>query len=361
MPASTALAEAPVTHASPPDDRSLDAVTRRVVSDLHTPRPVVFWTDMLSSAVVGWGAFVVATVLPPFDWRTFLAVAISALALYRGLCFIHEITHLRRRAVPGFETCWNLLFGVPLMLPTFTYVGVHQSHHSLATYGTRADPEYLPFRRSRRLIVIFSLQASVLFPAALLLRFLVLAPVGLVWPPFHRWLEARASSFAMNPGYRRSVTPAAARSMRVWEGAILLSVAAVIGSIGAGYVPFRVVGVWYGMLALVCFLNTMRVLGAHEYETDGASRDRHGQLRDSIDTPGGPWTELWAPVGLRYHALHHYFPGIPYHNLGLAYRRIAGAIPPESPYFTSTSPSLRRSLSALYRAARRGYSAWRDW
>jgi len=30
----------------------------------------------------------------------------------------------------------------------------------------------------------------------------------------------------------------------------------------------------------------------------------------------------WAPVGLRYHALHHYFPGIPYHNLGFAYQRL---------------------------------------
>ena len=89
-----------------------------------------------------------------------------------------------------------------------------------------------------------------------------------------------------------------------------------------GALPFRALALWLGVLTFVSLLNTVRVLGAHEYDSEGAIPSRHGQLSDSIDTPGGPWTELWAPVGLRYHALHHYFPGIPYHNLGAAYRRI---------------------------------------
>jgi len=110
--------------------------------------------------------------------------------------------------------------------------------------------------------------------------------------------------------------------------------------------------VCYGVLTFVSFFNTLRVLGAHEYETDGTPRDRHEQLSDSIDTPGGPWTELWAPVGLRYHALHHFFPGIPYHNLRIAYRRIIEAVPEDSLYRESTSPSLRHSLSELYRRAK---------
>jgi len=76
------------------------------------------------------------------------------------------------------------------------------------------------------------------------------------------------------------------------------------------------------------------------------------QLEDSIDTPGAFWTELWAPVGLRYHALHHFFPGIPYHNLGIAYRRIVAAVPQDSLFLQSTSPSLGRSLSELLRKAR---------
>ena len=73
--------------------------------------------------------------------------------------------------------------------------------------------------------------------------------------------------------------------------------------------------------------------------------------RDSIDTPGAPWTELWAPVGLRYHALHHYFPGIPYHNLSAAYRRVVRHVPAESPYRDSISTSLWRSLNRLFEKA----------
>lgn len=152
----------------------------------------------------------------------------------------------------------------------------------------------------------------------------------------------------MNPEYRRHVARETGRTMRLWE-AITLAVWAVAGGlILAGVIPLRMPLVWIATLIAISALNTLRVLGAHEYESDGQPRSRQDQLRDSIDTPGGPWTELWAPIGLRYHALHHYFPGIPYHNLGTAYRRLVAALPVDSSYHDSTSPSLRRSLMELY-------------
>src|SRR5262249_10581225 len=159
------------------------------------------------SAAIGWGAFGVALAASPLSGTMLVATLISALAFYRGLCFTHELTHLRKRSVVGFETAWNLIFGTPLLLPSFTYLDVHQGHHSLATYGTRDDPEYLPFARSKPLIFLFGLQSALLLPLLLLVRFLVLAPVGLLWPRFHAWLEVHASSFAMNPAYRRQVSP----------------------------------------------------------------------------------------------------------------------------------------------------------
>jgi fatty acid desaturase len=342
------------------DNDELELLTHRLVRDLHVPRPAVFWTDLLASAAIGWSSFALA-VTAPLSATGMILAALSALALYRGLCFTHELTHLQRRAVPGFETAWNLLFGVPLLLPSFTYIGVHQSHHSLSSYGTKDDPEYLPFATSRRLIILFAIQSSILIPLLLLVRFLVLAPVGLVWPRLHHWLEAHASSFSMNPAYRRSVPASMARKMRRWEFATLLAWAAFLTSVVAGMLPVRTVLVWYGVLVLVSFVNTVRVLGAHDYESDGRPLDRLGQLLDSIDTPGGPWTELWAPVGLRYHALHHYFPGIPYHNLGAAYRRIIEGLPRDAVYHQSTSPSLRESLNQLYlKASSRGSAPAHD-
>lgn len=334
-----------------------EVVAHEMVADLHTPRPAVFWADLLGSAVVGWGAFAIAVSSRPLSTVMLAASVVSGLALYRGVCFTHELAHLRRSALPGFETTWNVLFGVPLLLPSFTYLGVHQSHHSLSTYGTKDDPEYLPFASSHAMMIVFGAQSTLLLPVLIVVRFLALAPVGLVWPRFHRWLEVHASSFAMNPAYRRQVTPEMSHKMRRWEAAMLAAWSAAAVLMVRGVMPARALLIWLAVLVFVSFLNTVRVLGAHEYETDGMPRSRHGQLDDSIDTPGGPWTELWAPVGLRYHALHHYFPGIPYHNLGTAYRRIIAGMPGASAYLESTSPSLLRSLSDLYTKAKRRSAA----
>ena len=332
---------------------ALDLVTRGLVSDLQTPKAARFWGDLIACACIGWGFLGLAVAAAPFSGVMVTASVAAGLFLYRGLCFTHELAHLKRKAIPGFETAWNMLFGVPLLLPSFTYLGVHQSHHSLSTYGTLADPEYLPFARSRRLMLMFGLESTLLLPLLIVVRFLVLAPLGLVVPRFHRWLETHASSFAMNPAYRREVAPEMVAKMKRWEGAMLGAWATACALTWWRLLPSRLFIVWCAVFVFISFLNTVRVLAAHEYETDGTPRTRQGQLADSIDTPGGPWTELWAPVGLRYHALHHYFPGIPYHNLRFAYQRLVRALPADSPYRQSTSPSLRHSLTALYVKAKR--------
>jgi fatty acid desaturase len=120
----------------------------------------------------------------------------------------------------------------------------------------------------------------------------------------------------------------------------------------AGILPGRFFAVWLGVSAAISFVNTLRTLGAHAYGSAGDPMDREGQLRDSIDTPGALWTELWAPVGLRYHALHHYFPGIPYHNLTKAWRRLSATLPRGAAYHRVRSRGLGRSLWALYRRGR---------
>jgi len=329
-----------------------EVVAHALVSDLHAIRPAIFWTDMLASAAVGWTAFAVAVAQSGVSAWTVVAILVAAAALYRGMCFTHEIAHQPGRTLRGFETVWNVLYGVPLLLPSFTYVGVHQSHHSLSTYGTKDDPEYLPFARSRGLIVLFAVQTSFVLPVALFVRFVLLSPLGLMVPPLHRWLETFASSFSMNPSYRRLVTPAAAGKMRRWEVAMVAFWGSALAGVYFSVVPKRALFVWLAVLVAISFVNALRVLGAHEYDSEGTPLDRGGQLRDSIDTPGGPWTEVWAPVGLRYHALHHYFPGIPYHNLGAAYRRIVQHVPGESAYHASVSPSLRRSIVKLLSRAK---------
>jgi fatty acid desaturase len=328
-----------------------DRDARRLVGDLHSPRPAIYWTDLLLSALIGWTAFAAAIAFEPFSWRMMAASLVAVFALYRGLCFLHEISHLRQSALRGFETTWNVLLGVPMLMPSFIYVGVHQNHHKLSTYGTIDDPEYLPFSGRPGMIVLFSLE-SLLVPLLLMVRFLLLSPFSLMFPSIHHWLAARASALPMNVRYRREVTEATSRKMLRWEAVTLGVWCGLMALAAFRLLPWRYFGVWYLVSAVTSFINTVRTLGAHRYTSDGAPLDREGQLGDSIDTPGAVWTELWAPVGLRYHALHHYFPGIPYHNLKAAYGRLIQALPPDSGHPQSTSPSLPHSLQALYRGDR---------
>ncbi|HCC59422.1 MAG TPA: fatty acid desaturase [Solibacterales bacterium] len=325
-----------------------DRQTRGLVVGLNQPRPSIFWTDMLGSAVAGWTAFGFAVALRPFSAGMLAALVVAVFALYRGLCFIHEISHLNPRALPGFERGFNLLFGYPLLMPSFVYVGVHTFHHRLSTYGTKDDPEYQPFARSSRMTLAFALQ-SFLIPVFLLVRFTLLTLAGLAIPKFQKWLVVRASSLAMNPAYRREAPPELVRSIR-FQSILILSfwVAAAAVALAGGFL-WRALWVWLVVAGIASFINTLRTLGAHAYESPGEPMDRQGQLIDSIDTPGAVWTELWAPVGLRYHALHHYFPGIPYHNLPEAYRRLVVALPENATYHQVRSRSLWCSLIKLYR------------
>ncbi|MFL6466203.1 MAG: fatty acid desaturase family protein [Bryobacteraceae bacterium] len=325
-----------------------DSLVRPLVRDLHKVNRTIFWTDLLLSCSIGWVAFVAAVVLPAFSIPAIAATAVSVFCLYRALCFVHEISHQSDRSLPGFGAVYNALVGFPFLMPSFVYVGVHQSHHKVSVYGTEGDPEYLPFAQSWLMTTTFALE-SFFIPAILLLRFLVLTPIGLISSRFHRWLVVHASSLTMNVKYRREVTAELSRKVRSHSAMIFLLWGVCIALAIGGVLPWRVFVVWFFVCSVASFINTLRTLGAHAYESTGEPMDRMAQLRDSIDTPGAFWTELWAPVGLRYHALHHYFPGIPYHNLPEAYRRLIDSLPVGMRYREMSSPGLPHSLRALIR------------
>lgn len=323
-----------------------DSLVRPLVRDLHKVNRTIFWTDLLLSSSVGWAAFVLAIVSPAFSLQAIAATFVSVFCMYRALCFVHEISHQAYRSLPGFEAAYNALVGFPFLMPSFVYVGVHQSHHKISVYGTEGDPEYLPFARSWLMTTTFALE-SFFIPVILLLRFLILTPISLISPRFHHWLVVHASSLTMNVKYRREATAELLRKVRHGSAVILLLWGTCIALAFRGVLTWRVFGVWFVVCSITSFINTLRTLGAHAYESTGEPMDRMAQLRDSIDTPGAFWTELWAPVGLRYHALHHYFPGIPYHNLPEAYRRVINYLPVSVHYRKMSSPSLPHSLQTL--------------
>ena len=102
----------------------------------------------------------------------------------------------------------------------------------------------------------------------------------------------------------------------------------------------------------ICLVNNVRTLGAHRFTNDGRELTFVEQLLDSVNYPKfSIIAEMWGPVGLRYHALHHLFPSLPYHNLGQAHELLMAELPADSPYRQTNSDSLWQSLKRLWTAA----------
>jgi fatty acid desaturase len=119
-----------------------------------------------------------------------------------------------------------------------------------------------------------------------------------------------------------------------------------------GNMPIGLLVQSYLTSALVLMINNVRTLGAHRYINGGQEMTFVEQLLDSVNYPQPSLlTPLWAPVGLRYHALHHLCPSLPYHAMGEAHRRLMAQLPPDSPYRQTNSPSLWASVRQLWATA----------
>jgi fatty acid desaturase len=88
-------------------------------------------------------------------------------------------------------------------------------------------------------------------------------------------------------------------------------------------------------------LNQVRTLVAHLWQNDGEAMTVTAQYLDSVNVPPpGVLPGLWAPVGLRYHALHHLLPSMPYHSLGECHRRISAHLGAGNTYAKASYPGL---------------------
>lgn len=324
-------------HAEIADDKEMLRTAAELTRDLSTARPGIYWPDMIGSAALGYTALAGA-VLIANPWLAFASGVVAMMALYRALLFIHEITHLHRDALPGFRTAWNLLVGIPMLTPSLMYEQVHTLHHNRTRYGTAEDPEYLPLA----LMTPWSLPAFILVallaPIALLVRWGVLAPLGLLVPALRRVSWERFSSLSINPGFRRRPAEGEQRRWFLWQevGASIWAIALMLSPLALGWKPLLVA---MAVASGVAVFNQLRTLVAHLWENDGQAMTVTAQYLDSVNVPS-TIAAMWAPVGLRYHATHHLLPSLPYHSLHEAHLRLTKALTPQSTYTQSIHPGL---------------------
>lgn len=328
------------------------AQARRIVGNQFRPNATLYWTDLL----VTWVVAIACYRMVREEWlggpvRLGL-FALSCLLIYRAGLFIHELVHLPADKFRGFRIVWNLLCGIPFLIPSFVYY-THIDHHRRRHYGTDHDGEYLPLAHRSRWWIVAYLAQSLIIPALAIFRFGVLTPLTWLHPSIRTWVHRHASSMIIDPMYLRPLpTERVLRVIRWQEIGCFLFIWTFAALVYFGRLPVFALYQAYATGVVVVTINAVRTVAAHRWLGQGETMTFLEQLVDSVNYPAGRWWNiLWAPVGLRFHALHHLFPSMPYHSLAEAHRRLMAELPADSPYRVTESPSLWAELSSLWRRA----------
>lgn len=301
-----------------------------LVADLSPLREAIYWSDLVATSSVACAAFWLALRAVHSPGREALWLVVCACAVYRMTLFTHELAHAPAHALRAFRVVWNLVCGVPLLVPSFLY-DIHAAHHDRRSYACAEDGEYRAFALAPRVEGLASLVAPLLAVPALVIRFLVLAPLGWLIPPLRHFVLRKVSALVIDFGSARSLPQPLPARWAVQEAACFGWCVLLLGLLGTGRLDPGVLLRGYVVMTGAIFINALRVLCAHRYRGSGEPMSFVDQVLDSNNFPRGlAW--LWAPLGLRYHAVHHLFPKLPYHALGEAYRRLMSALPQHSAF-----------------------------
>jgi fatty acid desaturase len=242
--------------------------------------------------------------------------------------------------------------GIPLLMPWIIYKN-HIEHHSVRYFGTPDDGEYLPLAAAPPGETIKYLLQAPLLPVLTVLRFGVVGPLSWLHRGLREWVLTAASAGVSNPYFRKRFAAADEGHLRIVEVLCFLWLLGLALLLANGVLGWMVLLKAYVLIGLTLGLNWVRNLAAHSYSNRGERMTLAEQFGDSINITGQTWlTVLMFPVGLRYHALHHLFPFLPYHNLGRAHARLSTQLPASSPYHAVNRNSYFVAVADLWRAAR---------
>lgn len=313
---------------------------RQSATDFFKVSPLRYWTDFLISLILAYAAAMIYLWEPLGSWQQLVAFPIAVFWLYRLGSLIHEVCHLGAHEMRVFKVTWNLLVGVFTLTPSPFFTRHHRDHHSQRMYGTPEDPEYVAnVLEAGNWKSGLSYAAFVLaYPILVFLRFL-LAPITFLDSRLRQLVLERGSSLTLNLRYRRQITAFDRRAITAMELLCFLRAAAIPLAVFTGAAPLSRIPLLYLLGLTTLVMNQMRQLADHHFEGDGNRSNVEDHILDSCNYSGNdPLTLLFFPFSIRYHALHHLFPSLPYHNLAGAHNYLVQHLPEDSPYHGLDQP-----------------------
>mgnify|MGYP000597037898 CR=1 FL=1 len=183
-----------------------------------------------------------------------------------------------------------------------------------------------------------------------MLRWGLLGPLSYVIPPLRRFIVHYLSTLVINPTYQRRMPEGRmARRWMIEEAGTAIVCWTVLLAMITGVIGTSWLVEWYLISSSILVFNHVRTLVAHRYHNDGEPMDLLEQYRDSVNLSGGSWVDaILAPVGLRYHALHHLLPTVPYHSLGAIHRIMLSELPAQTPYHVAEHRTLVHAVRSLF-------------
>jgi fatty acid desaturase len=302
--------------------------------DFFRVSPARYWFDFLLSLVFAYGLGSVYLMAPLGALHQFVAFPFAVFWIYRLGSLVHEVCHLGHHEMRGFKVTWNLVVGVFTLTPSPFFTHHHRDHHSARMYGTKEDPEYIVnlFEPGSFLSLLTYCLLVALFPLLVFLRFL-LAPLTFIHPRVRDWFLRRGSALTMNYRYERKVNRFDRWAITTVELLCCARAAVMLIAVAIGVSDWTRLPLLYSLGLGVLILNQMRLLADHHFEGDGQPCELDQHIRDSCNFTGRDFlTWVFFPFSIRYHALHHLFPTLPYHNLKAAHGYLVANLPPDSPY-----------------------------
>jgi fatty acid desaturase len=309
--------------------------------NFHQVRPWIYWRDMLISTTIAYTSAAVFLAAPAFSAWQILGFLVAVFWLYRAGSLVHEVAHLGGHEMKGFKIAWNLLVGVPTLTPSTFFTNHHRDHHSQRIYGTPQDPEYVinVCSRGNRLNLALYFLVVAIFPLLVFLRFL-LAPLSFISRRTRDYVLRNLSSFTFNLKYKRSLSRIDRKTFAALELLCFVRALCIPAAAVMELAPWTRMFQLYLLGAAVVTLNQLRQLADHHFEGDGGQLNISDHIVDSCNYTGrDPLTWLFFPFAIQYHALHHLFPSLPYHNLASAHAYLMQALPADSPYRVLDQPS----------------------